>query len=345
MPRQKKILTQQERSVVLSSIIQRACLNGASDRNPLLFKDLTEEGRKAYIRLAKKEGQQVETMYTSCGERIVLNGLQHFIIMILQEMYNEQVENNSFMGSKDFYVDFTGSKGHLKTNAHMIARWITGKDNPSGKTVNKISQAIFDLAESKECRGMMLYQAYDYKEKKPIMIAMHDNPISWGFACDKEDPENSTEDKPETSDEEKKKSPGRNVTGVIKLHDAFVSNIKNGYILSKPVTKAILKFTGNRIPTLSTQIFIRLLQEAGGRKTFDFIISAPLLKTYLTCKYQKRRQDGNFEKKLTYAIDCAKSVGILQNVEEGTTLRGEKSYTFHIDTEFFPQKKELSAVI
>ena len=98
-------------------------------------------------------------MYTSYGERIVLNGLQHFIIMILQEMYNEQVENNSFMGSKDFYVDFTGSKGHLKTNAHMIARWITGKDYPSVKTVNMISEASFDLAESKECRGMMLYQA------------------------------------------------------------------------------------------------------------------------------------------------------------------------------------------
>lgn len=315
--------TNRPQQVVMSPSTSLAILNSARDKVGTLFDKLDESDKGHYSSLAKQRGEDPVGFYTKRGERMPLTRLQLFIIMHLQELYNQEVANNYVMeDKKTFMRDFLGLVGHVHANPTMLAERIYGNPHPTGYQVTSIREALRQLSQDEEYKGMLLYDAYDLKKKKPIKLLMYDHPISCGLSS------------------EALKGKRAVIDGVIQLHEAFVSFTNKKYIISVPLTKKISEFYEWKLPDLHSLIFVVLLQKTAGLGNFTFNIGITKLSEYLALKDVRKRQNCRFLPKIQRAIDCALGIGLLKKKPiKGSAKNGEILYTFHINEEYFPARK------
>jgi hypothetical protein len=312
------------RQVVTSPCTSIAILNAARDKVSTLFDKLDESSRDHYVSLAKEKNLNPVCFYDKHGERMPLNRLQLFIIMHLQEMYNDEVVNNYVMeDKKTFMLDFFGQVGHVHANPTLLAQRIYGNPHPSGYQVTSISAAIKELCYDDEYKGLLLYDAYDIKKKKPIKLLMYDHPLSCGISS-----EGTTKGKRAIHE------------GIIQLHEAFVSYTYKKFIICVPLTRKISEFYGWKLPDLHALIFVLLLQKTASLGEFNFKIGIGKLSEYLAIKDVRLRKNYRVKSKIDRAIECAKGIGLLKKEPIiGSAKNGEILYTFHINEGYFPARK------
>lgn len=301
-----------------------AQINGARKKPHLLFDKLDKDAQAQYETLAKKLNvSETVSFYNQKGEQIVLDRTKRFIIMVLLEMYNEQVENNIDFNSPNFMKNYGGYFGRVYTSAYALACRIYNTKDP-GNRKNVIMKHLRQLSgiptyegeDISKWRGMLVYDAPNRETGETETTIMYDNLISLGGVSNK-----------------------HGVFGFIKLHEAFFANIKNVYIHSFGTSSKLTEYYNNKIPPQAAITLDQKLKQAGS-------LGTPILKMYVSLLYDTLAherfiiRDYAACKRITLdAIEACKFTGILKDYTVSSGSTGEELYELKINQEFFPRKE------
>ena len=159
-----------------------AQINGSRRKPHLLFNKLDKDTQAQYEALARKMNvSETVSMYNIHGEQIILDKTKRFIIMVLLEMYNEQVINNSDFNDPNFMMDKSGHFGRVYTTAYGLACRIYNTNKP-GTKADAIMKHIRQLAGIKtskdddpnKWRGMLVYKAPNSRTGEIETTMMYD---------------------------------------------------------------------------------------------------------------------------------------------------------------------------
>lgn len=300
-----------------------AQINGSRKKPHLLFTELDKNAQVQYEQLAKKLNvSETVSLYNQKGEQIILDKTKRFIIMVLLEMYNEQVVNNTDYNEPNFMRNYGGYYGRVYTSAYALACRIYNTKNPGSKA-DVILKHLRQLAGFPICkgediskwRGMLVYDAPNRETGETETTFMYDNLITLGGTSNK-----------------------RSAFGFIKLHEAFFANIKNVYIHSYGTSSKLTEYYNNKIPPQSAITLDQKLKQAGsmGNKTLKMYVSL----LYDTLAHERFiKNDYPACKKITLdAIKACKFSGILKDYKTTTGSTGEELYELEINQDFFPRK-------
>lgn len=301
-----------------------AQINGSRRKPKDLFNDLDPESQEKYHILAQQENiNNTVSMYNLRGEQIILDKPKRFIIMVLQEIYNEQVVNNYNFNDPDFMMPRDKAFGKVFVSAYTLACRIYNTKNPGSK-VNFIARHLRELAgypgadgaDTGKWRGMLVYRVPNPKTGELDTIMMYDNLISLGLKLNK-----------------------HATTSFIKLHEAFFANLPNAYIHCFPTSSKLAEFYDNKIPPQYTITLDQLLKQAGSLGNKKLRMRASLI--YDTLAHERFDcRNYNACKKITIeAIEACKYTGILVGHKEYFGATGELVYELEINQKFFPRKE------
>ena len=302
-----------------------AQINGARKKPHLLFSELDKETQAQYEALARKLNvSETVSMYNIHGEQIILDKTKRFIIMVLLEMYNEQVVNNTDFNDPNFMMNNGGYYGRVYTSAYTLACRIYNTKTPGNRT-NVILKHLRQLAgipafkddDVGKWRGMLVYDAPNRETGEIETTFMYDNLISLGCVAGK-----------------------RGAFGFIKLHEAFFANIRNFYIHSFPTSSKLTDYYNNKIPPQAAITLDQKLKQAGSLGNKMLKMYASLLYDTLAHERFIVRDYGACKKITEDVIEACKFTGILEDSEETTGSTGEKLYILKINLNFFPRKDE-----
>ena len=280
-----------------------AQINGARKKPHLLFTELDKDAQAQYEQLAKKLNvNETVSLYNQKGEQIILDRTKRFIVMVLLEMYNEQVYTSAYaLACRIYNTKNPGKKTHDILN-HL--RQLAGIPTYKGDDISK-------------WRGMLVYAAPNRVTGEIETTFMYDNLITLGGTSNK-----------------------RSVFGFIKLHEAFFANIKNVYIHSYGTASKLTEYYNNKIPPQSAITLDQKLKQAGSMGNKKLKMYASLLYDTLAHERFIVRDYAACKKIAEEAIAACKFTGILEDSEESTGSTGEKLYILKINQKFFPRKDE-----
>lgn len=302
-----------------------AQINGSRKKPHLLFTELDKDAQAQYEQLAKKLNvSETVSLYNQKGEQIILDRTKRFIVMVLLEMYNEQVATNTDFNNPNFMLNNGGYYGRVYTSAYALACRIYNTKNP-GKKTHDILNHLRQLAgiptykgdDISKWRGMLVYDAPNRVTGEIETTFMYDNLITLGGTSNK-----------------------RSVFGFIKLHEAFFANIKNVYIHSYGTASKLTEYYNNKIPPQSAITLDQKLKQAGSMGNKKLKMYASLLYDTLAHERFIVRDYAACKKIAEEAIAACKFTGILEDSEESTGSTGEKLYILKINQKFFPRKDE-----
>lgn len=300
-----------------------AQINGARKQPHLLFSDLDKDAQAQYEHLAKKLNvSETVSFYNQKGEQIVLDRTKRFIIMVLLEMYNEQVETNTDFNDPNFMLNIGGYYGRVYTSAYALACRIYNTKAPGNRT-NVIMKHLrqlagiptFDGEDISKWRGVLVYDAPNRKTGETETTIMYDNLICLGGT-----------------------SNNNGAFGFVKLHEAFFANIKNVYIHSFGTSSKLTEYYNNKIPPQSAITLDQKLKQSGSMGTSVLKIYVSLL--YDTLAHERFIvRDYAACKRITLdAIEACIFTGILNDYKIKTGQTGEELYELVINQSFFPRK-------
>lgn len=301
-----------------------AQINGARKKPHLLFCELDKNAQEEYEKLAKQLNiSETVSFYNQKGEQIVLDRTKRFIIMVLLEMYNEQVATNTDFNDPNFMLNNGGFYGRVYTSAYALACRIYSTKVP-GSRADVIMKHLRQLAgiptyqgeDVSKWRGVLVYDAPNRETGETETTYMYDNLISLGGTSNNK----------------------RGVFGFIKLHEAFFANIRKLYIHSFPTSLRLTDYYKCKIPPQSAITLDQKIKQAGsiGNKTLKMYVSL----LYDTLAHERfMKKDYSACKKIVLdAIKACKFSGILKDYKITTGATGEELYELEINQEFFPRK-------
>lgn len=300
-----------------------AQINGARKKPHLLFDDLDKNVKEQYALLARKLNvSETVSLYNQKGEQIVLDRTKRFIIMVLLEMYNEQVVTNTNFKDPNFMLNNGGYYGRVYTSAYGLACRIYNTKVPGSKT-DVILKHLRQLAgiqtyegeDVYKWRGMLVYDAPNRETGEIETTFMYDNLISLGGT-----------------------SNSRRVFGFIKLHEAFFANIRNVYIHSYGTSSKLTDYYKNRIPPQAAITLDQKLKQAGSMGTKTLKMYTSLLYDTLAHERFEKKDYPACKKIALDAIKACEFSGILKGFKTSTGSTGEELYELEINQEFFPRK-------
>ena len=288
--------------------INDAFVNGAKGEPSLEFDKLKPEEKDVWDACARSEGCDTLMFYNEYGNQIVLSQLQTFLIMKLQEKYNQQVDNNSNWKKADWMRDGTGDYGIVYTNSCELSREIYGTAH--GNRLCQIQKAIADMATAK---FFIAYYTRDYHGK--LVLRVEKSPlITYGI---------------DVADKRHK------VFSWIRLHPAFFSRLRNRHIRCCEHTERLSRFFGYRLPTMASMILLRFLMKFGMQKEQHIEVGATKLMKMLCPKELEHRRRKMCREIVRQACEACKHVGIISSYDDSQIGRnGEIKYSFEMNSSF-----------
>ena len=291
------------------AVVNDAFINGAKGEPSIEFDKLSEEEKDTWVVYAQSEGYNTIMFYNEYGNRIALSQLQTFLIMKLQEKYNQQVENNSDWKQDTWMMDDTGNYGIVYTNSCELSREIYGTAH--GNRLCQIQKAIEDMATSK---GYLTYYTRDNKgnsvlriEKSPLITCGIDvvdkrhKAFSW-----------------------------------IRLHPVFFGRIRDRHIRCRNHTDLMSQFFDYKLPTMASMILIRFLMRFGMLKKHHIEVGATKIMKMLCPKELEYRRKTMCLQLTRQACEACKHVGIITSYDDTQTGKnGEIKYSFQLNPSFF----------
>ena len=318
-----------------SSYMNQAQINGHRGLPARLFDALEKDEQEAYEQLAPLGGADDGiALYNAHGEQIKLDKTKRLIILVLQEVYNEQVKNKSDFSKDDWMRDDSGNFGRLYSSAYKLACRIYNTKDPGTKT-DVVMRHLRQLAGRPSRKGepvddkwkyFLVYKEYNKETQKLETIATWDTLIKLGMKVVGSD-----------SSTGKKKE----VVGFIKLHDAFFANLRERFIHTEfPTSGKLLEYFNYRIPTDAAMSLDGILKRQGSMGKFVYKCRASELLDQLAPEEYRRKHIKKALEIVDTAIRANKHTGLLKekhDYEPGVT--GEYVYTLYINEDFFPKKK------
>ena len=317
-----------------SPYMNQAQINGSRGKLQRNYDDLSVEEQEAYSVLAKncKQEEDGVLLFNSHGERINLPKTKRYIILRLQEIYNEQISNNSDFTKDDWMRDDTGGYGRVYISAYELTCRIYNTNKP-GTKVDRIAKHLRELGgkhseeekeEAEKYKYYLVYKEYDKKKGKYVTFAMWDNLLKLGVKIHGKDHE--------TGD-------NREVIGVIKLHDAFFSDLRRKSIQTKPTGEKLFEYFGNKIPSDAAMSLDGMLKSEGSQNHFIVKRRASYVLDTLAPELFRAGHIKQAIDMVQKAIDANKHSGLLKDYtfEPGKTI-DEYVYTFFINKEHFKNK-------
>lgn len=332
----KALVAEKESSVsgYYSSYMTQAQLNGHRGSPARLFDMLEKDEQDAYEQLAAplSEVEDGISLYTAHGEQIKLDKTKRLIILVLQEIYNEQVKNKSNFNDDDWMRDDSGTYGRLYTSAYKLACRIYNTNNPGSKT-DVIMKHLRQLAGMPTKKGelpddkwkyFLVYKEFNKESGEFETIAIWDNLIKLGLKISGTD-----------STTGRKKE----IVGFIKLHDAFFANLRRGFIHTEFPTSTKLVEYFKKIPTAAAMSLDGKLKLQGSRGHFVYKCRASELLDQLAPTEYRKNHIKKAQEIVDDAIEANKHTGLLLKSSYEPGVTGENVYIFYINEKFFPKKK------
>lgn len=325
-----------------STYMTQAQINGHRGTPARLFDALEEYEKSAYEQLAAplSDVENGIALYTAHGEQIKLDKTKRLIILVLQEIYNEQVKNKSNFNDDNWMRDDVGTYGRLYTSAYKLACRIYNTTDPGTKT-DAIMKHLRQLAGMPTKKGgltddkwkyFLVYKEYNKEKDEYEPVAIWDNLIKLGLKITGTD-----------STTGRKKE----VVGFIKLHDAFFANLRRGFIHTEfPTATKLVEFFNNKIPTDAAMSLDGKLKLQGSMNVFVYRCRASEVLDMLAPEEYRKKHIKKALEIVNTAIAANEHTGLLlrHTYEPGVT--GEYVFTFYINRDFFPKKnlenKEVS---
>ncbi len=297
------------------AVINDAFINGAKGEPSSLFENLSSEEKEIWDKFAKDQGLETIKFYNEFGHQIVLSQLQTFLIMKLQEKYNQQIENNSDWKKSDWMMDKTGDYGIVYTSCGELAHEIYG-ERYRGRLAD-IQNAVIGMANS---RGFLAYYVRNPKNGKPILRVEKCSLITYGL---------------DIYDKRQK------TLSWIRLHPAFFGVVRDRYIRCRDHTELMSEFFDYKIPSMATMILVRFLMKFGTLADFHVEIGATKLMKMLCSMELKHRRTKRFTMIATQACEACKHVGIILSYDDTQKgICGEKKYIFELNPSFFRKESK-----
>lgn len=317
-----------------SPYMNQAQINGSRGKSSRNYDDLSVEEQEAYSTLAKNYRNEENgiALFDSHGERIQLPKTKRYIILRLQEIYNEQISNNSDFTKDDWMRDDTGGYGRVYISAYELTCRIYNTNKP-GTKVNKIAKHLRELGgklseeekvTAEKYKYYLVYKEFDKKKGKYVTFAMWDNLLKLGVKIHGKDHD--------TGD-------NREAVGVIKLHDAFFSDLRRKPIQTKPTGAKLFEYFGNKIPSDAAMSLDGMLKSEGSQNHFIVKRRASYVLDTLAPELFRAGHVKQAIDMVQKAIDANKYSELLKDFtfEPGKTT-GEYVYTFYINKEHFKNK-------
>lgn len=307
--------------------------NKKTFRHPLLFKDLEQDEKMQYLKIAEENLTKAEDFYNSKGDRICLSPRKEFIIMCLMEIYNEQCSNVYRANEPDFMKNsITGITGDVVVTPYLLACRIFGTNNP-GSRLEEIREEIRSLCEDPETMVLLAYKekVVDNEKEKLFTRVVYDHLIQVVPSAD-------------CYDGKKRYA--------IRLHEGiFFTRLKRNYILLHNGITQKLSQCYNGFPPRYTLNLLEYILVAGNNKDDKGDRLCQIKLEYLNCILCKNDAiKGNYTRLNDYFHDAVKALiicGVLSDTNlEDMEIKGGKEnrktiVTFHINENFFREKEDI----
>lgn len=297
------------------SVINDCFIDGAQGSPSKNFGELAAEDKEIWESFAKQYGLNVVEFYNNEGTQIKLSQLQTYIIMILQEKYNKQIENNYDPHKKNWMkngnVSDADDLGLIHITAASIAKDIYG--NTGSENVKKVRNAIFNL---KSNSGYLYYYKRIHETNKLVLrIEYCSLIVSYGI---------------DTSDNRIKNF------NWVRLHPIFFSALSMRYIRCRYFTARMSEFFDYKLPPFPAMTLFRYLIKFGNAPNNEFQIYSYKLMNIVCHSKFKKREISNCRIIIHTACEACKYIGVIKNYNENIVgENGDMKYLFNINPAFF----------
>ncbi len=297
------------------AVINDCFIDGAQGEPSKNFSELTDEDKEIWKSFAKQNGLNVVEFYNNEGTQIKLSQLQTYIVMILQEKYNKQI-NNNYDPHKENWMKSGNDRdaddlGLIHITAASLAKEIYGKTG--SRYVKDVRNAILNLNSNS---GFLYYYKRNHATNKLVLrIEYCSLIVSYGI---------------DTSDNRIK---GFNW---VRLHPIFFSALSIRYIRCKYFTARMSEFFNHKLPPFPTMTLFRYLIKFGNAPNNEFQIYSSKLMNIVCHREYKKRQISNCRTIIHTACEACKYIGVINNYNENVVgENGEMKYIFNINPAFF----------
>ena len=198
---------------IYSSAVNQAKINGINGVPQIQFDKLSKEEQSKWQELADKKKVDVVPFYNKNANQIKFTLLHKIVILVLEEIFNEQPDNNPYYWLRNKPADMADF-GMVYTNYNALANYIWGNSN--GMNADKIKKVIKDLYDADVYISYVVEKEVSEKGKTRIEIEYRAERLhlitTIGDKCD---------------------HAGRNRCSYIQLNSIFIKRLSKRYIQRK----------------------------------------------------------------------------------------------------------------
>ena len=322
---------------IYSSAVNQAKINGINGVPQIPFDKLPKEEQSKWKELADKKKVDVVPFYNKNANQIKFTLLHKIVILVLEEIFNEQPDNNPYYWLRNKPADMADF-GMVYTNYNALANYIWGNSN--GMNANKIKKVIKDLYDADVYISYVVEKEVSEKGKTRIEIEYRAERLhlitTIGDKCD---------------------HAGRNRCSYIQLNSIFIKRLSKRYIqrknclylkirdyfqeLSKNSNK---RKNHNILPSEEAIDMAAYLMGKARSKEYEWTINEDTLAHDLNIKDYFRGQVKRGHKRLENALGALKYAGMIKEWQNKKGVHGQSQYKILLDQEFFGVKSETKAI-
>ena len=318
---------------IYSSAVNQAKINGINGVPQIQFDKLSKEEQSKWQELADKKKVDVVPFYNKNANQIKFTLLHKIVILVLEEIFNEQPENNPYYWLRNKPADMADF-GMVYTNYNALANYIWG--DCSGKKADMIKKVIKDLYDADVYISYVIEKEVSEKGKTKIETEFRAERLhlitTIGDKCD---------------------HAGRNRCSYIQLNSIFIKRLSKRYIQRKNCLylkirdyfQELSKNSNERknhniLPSEEAIDMAAYLMGKARTKDYDWTLNEDTLAHDLNIKDYFRGQIKRGRKRLENALGALKYAGMIKEWQNKKGVQGQSQYRIILDPEFFGVKGE-----
>jgi nitrogen regulatory protein PII-like uncharacterized protein len=317
---------------IYSSAVNQAKINGINGVPQIEFDKLSEDEKNQWKALAAKNKEDIEAFYRNNANQIKFTLLHKIVILVLEEIFNEQPENNPYYWLRNKPADLSDF-GVVYTNYNILSNYIWGDNN--GKKADKIKKVIQDLYNADVYISYVVEKEITKNGKKSIESEWRAERLhlitTIGDKCD---------------------LAGRNRCSYVQLHQIFVRRLSKRYIQRKnclyqklrdyyqEISKNTNKKNFNVLPSEEVIDMASYFMGKARSQKYEWTFNEETLAHDLNIKDYFRGQVKRGCKKMCEALNALHFAGMIKNWEVLKGVQNQRKYRVVLNSDFFGIKEE-----
>ena len=317
---------------IYSSAVNQAKINGINGVPQIAFEKLSEDEKNQWKALAAKNKVDIEVFYRNNANQIKFTLLHKIVILVLEEIFNEQPENNPYYWLRNKPADLSDF-GLVYTNYNALSNYIWG--DSCGKKADKIKKVIQDLYNADVYISYVIEKEITKNGKKSIESEWRAERLHLI-----------------TTIGDKYDHAGRNRCSYVKLNQIFVRRLSKRYIQRKnclyqklrdfyqDICKQAKKKNCNVLPSEEAIDMASYFMGKARSQKYDWAFNEEKLAHDLNIKDYFRGQVKRGRIKMCEALNALHFAGMIKKWEVLKGVQDQLKYSILLNPDFFGIKKE-----